>query len=165
MGCCKKFCNCLGDFFKLNFKSFIDCCNVTFCNIINIIFCYGKVICKCKCFCDSDEIEYDKISESFCFFFKEKRKYKWFHDYITSDIQKEIFKYLLEYFLLGLTVIALDKKFIDFRYKARKGKYIYDKGFSLKEGLKNLQNSKILIIIAISLFLFFKFSSSFGKKK
>ena len=164
MGCCKKFCNCLGDFFKLNFKSFIDCFNVTFCNIINIIFCYGKDICKCKCFCDSNKIEYNKISESFCFFFKEKRKYKWFHDYITSEIQKEIFKYLLEYFYLGLTVIALDKQFIDFRYKARKGKNIYDKGFSFKEGLKNLQNTKILIIIIISLYLFFKFSSSFGKK-
>ena len=162
MGSCKKFCNCLGDFFKLNFKSFIDCCNVTFCNIINIIFCYGKDICKCKCCCDSNKIEYDKISESFCFFFKEKRKYKWFHDYITSEIQKEIFKYLLEYFLLGLTVVALDKKFIDFRYKAKKRKYIYEKGFSFKE---DYQNTKIITIIGMSLYLFFKFSLSFGKKR
>ena len=112
------------------------------------------------------EIKYNKKSENFCFFYKEKRKYKWFHDYITSDIQKDIFKYLLEYFLLGLIVIALDKKFVDFKYKQKSGKTIYDEDFSfLEDGIKNLQNGKILYIIPLSLYIFYKFSAKFGEKR
>ena len=96
--CCVKFWSAIKDFCLLNLKSFIDCFNVTFCYAINQIFCGRKERCKCCCNC-FEENSYAKISENFCFCYKQKRKYKWFHDYLTSDVQKDIIPYILEYFL------------------------------------------------------------------
>ena len=109
--CCKKLGNYMADFFCLNCITFIDCCNVTFCNIINIILCNGNNTCKCNCdCCGYDKNNFNKTTEYFCFCYKQKRKNKWFHDYMASSVQKEIFPYILEYFLLGFTVIGLEKR-------------------------------------------------------
>ena len=113
----KRFWYSIRDFCVLNFKSLLHCCKITFCNVLNIICCGGgdKFNCEC-CSSNFNSKEYNKVSENFCYFYKEKRKYKWFHDYITSEIQEEIFPYVLEYFLLGLVNIAFQKKFNEFEY-------------------------------------------------
>ena len=46
-----KFSKCISDFCCLNIRTLIDCCNITFCDIINSILFKGKNICKCCCNC------------------------------------------------------------------------------------------------------------------
>jgi len=156
----KKFLYCISDFCVLNCRTLIDFCNITFCSILNIIFWCGNN--KYKCCCYFDDIQYNKVSENFCFCYKEKRKYKWLHDYIINDIQKDLFPYLLEFFVLGLIVINMEKKLVNFKYDSTKDiKYIWDEGFSSN----NLYNIKIILIILITLILFFMLSIKIGKKK
>ena len=155
--CCEKFGECIKDFCLLSFKSFVDCFNVTFCFILNQILCRGDDIYKCCCKCEN--IKYNKISENFCFFYKEERKYRWFHDYITSDVQKNIAPYVLEYILLGLIILAFDKKFIDYKVNIQN---IFEEDFSFAEGLNE---AKKWIIMFSTLFVFFWFSGKFGKVK
>ena len=80
--CWKKFLYGVKDFFVLICKSILDCCNTTLCHIINVILCgeEEKCVCNCEC-CGCEKINYNKISENFCFCYKEERKHKWFHDY------------------------------------------------------------------------------------
>ena len=142
--CIKKFLYGVKDFFVLICKSLLDCCNATLCHIINVILCgeEEKCVCNCEC-CGCEKIKYNKISENFCFCYKEKRKYKWFHDYISSQVQKDIIPYVLQYFLLSLIIIAFDKKFIDFKVKSAKGqKTLYDEDFSTEDYLNNLNDYK-----------------------
>ena len=165
ISCCSKFCNCLKDFFLLNCKSLFDCCDITLCHILNIIFCEGKEKCNCKCkCCGCDEISYTKTSEEFCFFFKQKRKYKWFHDYITSDVQKKVSPYILEYFLLGLLIVSFQKKFANFKVKSPISQnYFYDKDITWEEEIKSLNDWIIFLIIFVSLFIFFLLTNLYGK--
>ena len=73
--CCKKLGNCIADFFCLNCITFIDCCNVTFCNIINIILCNGKKTCKCCCdCCGNDKNNFNKQLNIFVFVINKKEK-------------------------------------------------------------------------------------------
>ena len=165
--CLKKFLFGVKDFFVLICNSFLDCCDKTLCNVLNTIFCGEEDICKCNCgCCGCDKINYNKISENFCFCYKEKRKYKWFHDYITSQVQKDIVPYVLEYCLLGLIIIAFDKKFIDFKVKIKKdAKTFFDDGFSSEDYWNNLNDFKKWIIILITCYFFFEVSGKYGKKK
>jgi len=156
--CCKKLGNYMADFFCLNCITFIDCCNITFCNIINIILCNGKKTCKCNydC-CGYEKNNFNKTTEYFCFCYKQKRKNKWFHDYMTSTVQKEIFPYILEYFLLGFTVIGLEKKSLEYDFYSK-----------ILLGL-NAGNweyiIKISFILLITILIFFNLSFKFGEEK
>ena len=155
--CCLKFLFCLKDCFVLNCKSLIDCCNVTFCHVLKNVFCCGNDDYNCECECCCDKISYSKQSERFCFCYQEKRKYKWFHDYITSQIQKDLAPYVLEYFILGLLIISFQKQFIGFRVDVPKNDIsIFDEdGLTIEEGLKIWKDWKVLIIIILSLLIFF----------
>ena len=156
---------CLKDFFLLMCKSLIDCCDKTFCNIINIIFCGEKDIVRCNCdCCGCDRIKYDKKSENFCFCYKEKRKYKWFHDYITSPVQKDIAPYVLEYYLLGLIVIALDIKFTNFQINTPKIIKTFD-DYSFSDLWENAYDTKEWTIILLTFIVFIIFSSVYGGSK
>ena len=165
LSCCKKFGICLSEFFCLNFITLLDCCNITLCYIINLICCKGKDICKCCC--RYDQKKYNKISEDFCFCYKQKRKYRWLHDYLTSNIHKEIFPYILEYIFLGLTVIGLDKNLVEYKYRIKLTPQNYENyfDFSSDKLLDVLDKSKFFFIIIFTLIIFFKFSSKFGKEK
>ena len=160
-----KFGYCLRDFFILNCKSLFDCCDITLCQALNIIFCSGKEVCNCKCkCCGCDEIPYTKTSEEFCFCFKQKRKYKWFHDYITSEVQKDVSPYILEYFLLGLLIISFQKKFVNFKVKSPISQnYFYDNDITWEEEIKSLNDWIIFLIIFVSLFIFFLLTNLYGK--
>ena len=165
--CCDKCCNCLRDCCVFNCKSFIDCCNITLCQILNIIFCNGREKCNCNCTCcGCDKIVFTKNTERFCFCYQEKRKHKWFHDYITSQVQKDIAPYILEYVLLGLLIITFQKKFYDFKVKIpRLDKSIFDDGITIEDGLQIWNDWNILIIIVISLFIFFMLTRQLSKVK
>ena len=162
--CCSKFGYCLKDFFVLNCKSLIDFCDITFCQVCDIIFCAGKKKCNYKC---CDKIEYSKSKENFCFCYQEKRKYKWFHDYITSEVQKDVAPYILEYFLLGLLIISFQKKFVDFKVTVpkRNGSILDDNYISIEEVVQIWNNWKIMIIIILSLIIFFLLTKTLSKVK
>ena len=153
--CCLKFLYCLKDCCVLNCKSLIDCCNVTFCRVLKNIFCCGNDDYKCECECCCDKIVYTKQTERFCFCYQEKRKYKWLHDYITSEIQKDLAPYVLEYCILGLLIISFQKQFIDFRVEVPENDVTINDGLTIEEGLKIWKDWKVLIIIFLSLLIFF----------
>ena len=160
--CCSKFSFCLKDFFVLNCKTFLDCCNITFCQVLNIIFNDGKEKCNCNCNCCND-ISYEKSSEKFCFCYQEKRKYKWLHDYLTSEVQKELAPYVLEYLLLGLLIITFQQKFVDFKVSLLSNIKL-DKDFSFENIFKILYDFKILIIILMTLIIFFLLTREASRK-
>ena len=153
------------DCFFLNMISLIDCCNVTFCRILNKICCEEKEIFKCSC-CRCNK-NYNKVSENFCLCYKEKRKYEWLHDYITSETQEDIFPYILEYCLLGLIVIAFDKKYEEFKFEFQIKKVTTLKEF-WEEYLKvitDYKTYKTFLIFPTTLILFFSLCSKFGSSK
>ena len=104
---CNNICN------SLNFSELCDndCCDCDDCCIcIDCCECYMccKYYCdssnqeKCECCCccclDLDEINYEQNNLSFCYCYQNKRKFKWCNNYLSSEIQKKIFPYLIEYF-------------------------------------------------------------------
>ena len=170
--CFLRFLYCLKDFFIINCKSLFDCCNITVCQVINAIFCYGEDKCNCECNCCCDKINYDKQDEKFCFCYQEKRKLKWFHDYITSDTQKDIAPYIIEYFLLGLIIITFQKKFAGFRIELHEHDYdfsIFDEdGLSVLDAIKIIEifnDWELLISIIFSLIVFFFLTRQLSKKE
>ena len=100
-----------------------ECCQLLCCgtcqNCLNMIT--GSVLCCldenekeevsichcCKC-CDQDKINYDKKKEFFCYCYQAKRKQNWFNQFLTSDTQKKIFPFMLEYFYLQFLTIAFE---------------------------------------------------------
>ena len=164
---CKKCCYCLSDCCCLNCKSLIDCCDTTICNALNIILCNEKDICRCNCpCCYCNKTRYSKVNEHFCFCYKEKRKYKWLHDYITSEVQKDIAPYVLEYFLLGLIIISFQKKFVGLKLiRDDDKKSIFDTEFSFDNVGNIFNDGKILIIIFLSFFLFFLLTMELSRSK
>jgi len=53
---------------------------------------------------DLDEIDYEQNHRYFCYCYQNKRKFKWCNNYISSEIQKKIFPYLIDFFLQLMTI-------------------------------------------------------------
>ena len=100
-----------------------ECCQLLCCgtcqNCLNMII--GSVlccldnkekkeinICKCSQCCDQEKINYEKKKEYFCYCYQAKRKQNWFNKFLTSDTQKKIFPFMLEYFYLQFLTIAFE---------------------------------------------------------
>ena len=149
------------DCFFLNMISLIDCCNITFCHILNKICCEEKEI--FKCYCGRCNKNYNKVSDNFCLCYKEKRKYEWLHDYITNETQEDIFPYILEYCLLGLIVIALDKKYETFKFEFQRKKVTTFKEFW--EKFNDNKTVKSVFIFPITFLFYFSLCSKFGSSK
>ena len=94
--------NCLYNSFCYdNYSSENCCCGCDCCNITS-----------CCCF---EKITFEQKEISFCIRYQEKRKLKWFNDYISSPIQKELFQviFIIAYFqsfTIGLEVYYEEKK-------------------------------------------------------
>ena len=74
--------------------------------------------CFCCCECsDYKREEYKKNKEFFCYCYQAKRKQTWFNKFLTSDIQKTILPYMVEYFVLQLLFIAFEKQYFSFSAK------------------------------------------------
>ena len=54
------------------------------------------------------------------------RKSFWCNNFLTNKVQKKIVPYMIEYFLLQLTTIALEQQ-----YEDNKGKYVHIKTYIL----------------------------------
>ena len=152
----KSFFKMLLYFLILIFYTIIDCLDGTFCNILNTLFCGDEQ--KCKCCFKYNERYFNKANQHFCFFYKEKRGLKWFHDYITSEAQKEIIPYMLEYFLLKSLNLGFEK-----RYNEIKGEFIFD--YKQNQSQKFYQGFFMIIIaFPFSLYLATVFGKSDIKK-
>ena len=65
------------------------------------------------CCCKYDSVDFEKNDECFCYCYKEKRKCKWFSDYISSEVQKKMISKFFGYAFLQLSSIFNLKKFKD----------------------------------------------------
>ena len=70
----------------------------------------------CECY-DYKRKEYKKNKEFFCYCYQAKRKQTWFNKFLTSDIQKTILPYIIEYFFIQLLFIAFEKQYFSFSVK------------------------------------------------
>ena len=159
----------------LNKPPCCECCKILCCgtcqNCLNMII--GSVLCClnedereeinicgcCKC-CDQDKINYKKNKEFFCYCYQAKRKQNWFNKFLTSDTQKKIFPYMLEYFYLQFLTIAFeyqynqileDDSFSKKNIEKEKDLYIFD-----------LDDLKFFGIFIGTFFLFFYSTLSFN---
>ena len=151
--CCQLLCcgtcqNCL----NMIIGSVLCCLNEKEKNEINICGC-------CKC-CDREKIDYKKNKEFFCYCYQAKRQQNWFNKFLTSDTQKKIFPYMLEYFYLQFLTIA---------FEYQNNQFLGDDSFSKK----NIEKEKELYIIdlddlnsfgifIVTFFLFFYSTLSFN---
>ena len=62
----------------------------------------------------TEKIKYKKNKEFFCYCYQAKRKQNWFNKFITSETQKKIFPYMLEYFYLQVLTIAFEHQYSEF---------------------------------------------------
>ena len=67
----------------------------------------------CKCRKYKTE-EYKKNKECFCYCYQTKRKQTWLNQFLTSDIQKKVFPYMIEYFILKILILAFEKQYLEF---------------------------------------------------
>ena len=58
--------------------------------------------------------DYKKNKECFCYCYQTKRIHYWLNKYLTSDVQREIFPYMIEYFILQLMTLGFEKQYLDF---------------------------------------------------
>ena len=75
---------------------------------------------------------------------------------MASPVQKEIFPYILEYFLLGFTVIGLEKKSLEYDFYSK---------LLLSFNASYWEYIKILSIIGFTFVFFFCVFMKFGKEK
>ena len=86
--CCKLVCGTCQNFINMAIGSLFCWLNEEERNDIN-----------CFCCCSKNNIDFNKKNnEFFCYCYQAKRRQNWFNKFITSDIQKRIFPYMLEYF-------------------------------------------------------------------
>ena len=132
----------------------IDCCDCCDCYMCCKYYCDSSNQEKCECCCccclDLDEINYEQNNLSFCYCYQNKRKFKWCNNYLSSEIQKKIFPYLIEYFFLQLMTIAFENQYA-ININNDKGNN-YD--------LKELLIFVVIFIITFIIFIYFTISFS-----
>jgi len=98
---------------KLLLDTLRSCCNEIVCNF----FCCSndsKNCCCCCCVPNMTNDDYEQKTQFFCYCYQSKRKMKWFNKLIRDKTQKKLIPVLLEYFILQLTTIGLEKKYSEF---------------------------------------------------
>ena len=127
--CCKLLCSSLKNCLCLVAHSLNkDLCNI--CGLPQWLeeggCCYTcSLVCECYC-CDCDacchcyycddyskyEIkDYQKNNEFFCYCYQAKRTQTWLNRFLTNDVQKKIFPYMIEYFILQILTLAFEKQY------------------------------------------------------
>ena len=144
---------------KLLTEICINCFNITICNsFLSCIICHAREetfglekegypdCCCCCCCIEYNEEDFKKDNQFFCYCYQAKRSYSWLNKCLTNEIQQKIFPYLIEYFILRLSIIGFERQYefnhIDFEIEEN---YIF-----------------ILVFIG-TFFLFFYFTLSFSK--
>ena len=133
---------------KLLCQSIQNCCDkIVYPGLISLICCGNKedndinecLPFFCTCCWLYKENNFEKEKEFFRYCYQEKRRYKFFSEFISNDVQKKLVPLLIEYFLLQLMVI----------------------GFEEDYQISNINKLNFLFVFIISLLLFFYFSISF----
>lgn len=170
--CCNLLCRTSKNCIKMLIFSFFQCC-------CNFFHCYDEEseedYYDCNWCCDYDIENFNKNKEFFCYCYQAKRKQNWCNRFLISDIQKNIFPYMLEYFVLQLMTMAFEKQYLDFEdkkqllnntnYVAFNNEY-YSAKVLQKENKNNvLKEEDIYNFLTFigTFFLFFYFTLSFGK--
>ena len=110
MNCClHKLCLCM--------ITFITCLQLVYHSFCNYLY---KMFCFCQPTDDDDYLEYSRVklgfkknNECFCYCYQTKRIQLWIHEYLTSDVQREIFPFMIEYFILKLLTVAFEKQYFN----------------------------------------------------
>ena len=113
----------------------------------------------CKC-CDKEKIKYKKNKEFFCYCYQAKRKQNWFNKFITSETQKKIFPYMLEYFYLQFLTIAFEHQYSEFSGNTSNQDNMDEN--NNREYIFTLGDLYFICIFIGTFFLFFFFTFSFN---
>jgi len=101
---------------KLFAETCINCYNEAICSgLLSCLFCHrdnegDEFNCCCCCCINYNEKDYEKDQQFFCYCYQKRRKCYWINDFLTKDIKK-IVPYLIEYFILRLTIIGFEKQY------------------------------------------------------
>ena len=105
----------------------------------------------CKCCLEYKEDDYKKNTEFFCYCYQAERKHYWFNKFLTNEVQRKLFPYMAEYFLLQLLICAFEK-----HYTLNSQNYSYlDKNNHFVDDIYSF------LTFIIVFFLFFYFTLSF----
>ncbi len=131
----------------------------------------------CNCCCQYKESDYRKNKQFFCYCYQAQRKYYWFNQFLTNDIQKKLVPFMIEYFLLQILISAFEKKYFlqfddNYTSNANNTRIIYFTNFlNNTYNYSDTNDSNDLIInenyslltFILSFFLFFYFTLSFAR--
>ena len=147
--CCKLVCGTCQNFINMAIGSLFCWLNEEERNDIN-----------CFCCCSKNNIDFNKKNnEFFCYCYQAKRRQNWFNKFITSDIQKRIFPYMLEYFFLQFLTIAFEKHYYDILVvENKRNSYIIEN----EKKLLTLEDMYNFIVFITTFFLFFYLTLSFN---
>ena len=156
---CAAFDELFKKYFKCNNCECCECCDC--CNFCICCYIFGNCCCcddnfdeqklKCCCCdcCDLDNISYEQNHTYFCYCYQSQRTFKWFNNYISSEIQKKLSPYILEYFFLQFLTIAFEKQY----------------EYNINENNKNNNFDGLFIYIILffgNIIIFFYFTLSFS---
>ena len=134
---------------KLLCDTLRSCCNEIVCSFICCTN-DSKNCCCCCCIPNMTNDDYEQKEQFFCYCYQSKRKMKWFNKLIRDKTQRKLMPVLLEFFLLQLTTIGLEKKYSEFS----------------EGGYENFRNKNFIGntggIFLLSLLLFIYLTYSFG---
>ena len=148
--CCKLLCITCSDCLTMT------CCSLCCCISEEEKNDFGTCFCCCEC-CKKNDNTYKKNTEFFCYCYQAKRKQNWFNKFITSEIQRTIFPYMLEYFVLQFFTIAFEKQYYDIpitEFKPNYNETQYNQTYSIDTGLKKEDWFNFINFI-VTFFLFF----------
>lgn len=110
--CLRYLCCSLCFLFKSLFFAIKNCCDEIICRFL----CCGKKgakCCCCICIKDINEREYNSNRHFFCYCYQEQGRCKWLNTCIRNKAQKKLLPIMLQFFILQLTTIGLEKAYND----------------------------------------------------
>ena len=170
-----KCCECL----TLLCETLLNCINMAFCTIIRCkcINCYNRGNdeqnedkkdennnnkidiyqeneddTRCHCCLEYKEDDYKKNKEFFCYCYQAQRQHYWLNKFLTNDVQRKLFPYMAEYFLLQILICAFEK-----HYNLNYQNYSY---FDTN-GNHFINDIYSFLTFILAFFLFFYFTLSF----
>ena len=199
-------CQCL----RLSCETFINCINMAVCTIgkckcCNTCNCDDELIIKnqakndeefkylmeqqnkiCRnCCLEYKEEDYLKNQQFFCYCYQAQRKHYWVNKFLTNDIQKKLFPFMGEYFILQILICAFEKQYLqqfedNIEIKSNSNSTNFTNNINLinfnnfgnnsnNNSISNDSNNFLLndlysfLTFILTFFLFFYFTLSFAK--
>ena len=160
--CCKLLCGTFKNCFNMILESLLSCLNGNENNENDINYDFSSN--------EKNDDKYKKNKECFCYCYQVKRKQYWFNEFITSEIQKKIFPYMLEYFLLQFLTIAFEKQYYEipiifFKTNYKNETDYNDNKYEDIQGLSYLKKELLFnfLVFILTFFLFFYLTLSFNR--